>query len=263
MIGPAFNPNEDEFTSKSIFSPNGKIYLRHDGNSGPRIMDFDRCTGQFSNLRLLPYPPEIFSWSAAFSQDSRFLYLSKPSAIWSVDMLATNLSASFDTVGLFNYTYCPAYPNSTTVYSIQEAPNGKIYASVYAGNSRCMSVVERPMLPGLSAEANYGGLALPRWNHLTICHFPHYRLAEDTDSPCDTLSTPTPGDGFYTSTHRQSASSLTDNTTYTVLPAIRANFNEAAREEKRRLGNQLQTLWNDRRKTLQQQPFIKLKTTKQ
>ncbi len=246
-IGPDFSLLDGESTSKSVYSPDGRTYVRHDGNSGPRIMDFDRCTGTFSNLRLLPYPDEIFSLSASFSPDSRFLYLTKPTTIWQLDLTATNISASFDTVGRYNGSYCPTPSWDTKIWLSQEGPDGKIYTTNNVGSSRCMSMIEQPLLPGLGANMAFGGFELPRWNGSTTCHFPNYRLGENENSPCDTLNAQQPNDGFLKSPYQvQAAKSNSGQANdYTILPMLHATPSAEARIEKREQGN-LQKLMYER-----------------
>ncbi len=246
VIGPVFSPEVNDGIGKSIFSPDGRTYVRHDGKSGPRIMDFDRCTGIFSNLRLLPYPAEVYSWSAAFSEDSRFLYLSRPSMVWSVDMKANNLSTSFDTLGRYNWTYSPAPPWGTAISELQEGADGKIYASTWGG-SRCMSRIERPLLPGLAADMNFGSFKLPRWNSSTMCHYPNYRLGENDGSPCDTLNAQAPGDGFIKTLYDAAGKPrVKPQNDYTILPMVPAAPSEEARIEKQLWGDHVKVAWEER-----------------
>ncbi len=232
-IGPGFPLPES--VGKTIFSPDGRIYVRNDAENGLRIMDFDRCTGLFSNLRIVPYPPEIYTWSAAFSPNSRFLYLSNPGTIWRIDLQAPDISESLDTVSLFNGYYCPTALWKTHCWQMQEGADGKIYIASLSSN-RCMSRIEHPNLPGEAADMAWGSFSLPRWNDYTICDFPNYRLGEYDNSPCDTVNLQKPGDGFaYTpyrvgelSTYRGSKND------YTILPMLLAKSNEDARREKKK-----------------------------
>jgi hypothetical protein len=246
FIGPNFSLFDEESTNKSVFSPDGRTYIRNDGNSGPRIMDFDRCTGTFSNLRLLPYPDEIFSFSASFSPDSRFLYLTKPTTVWQLDLTATNIAASFDTIARYNGSYCPNPFGDTRVWMSQEGSDGKIYMINYS-SSRCMSRIEQPLLPGLGANMAYGGFDLPRYNFLTTYSFPNYRLGENEDSPCDTLNAQQPNDGFFKSPYQVQAAKPNSGQAndYTILPMLHATPSAEARVEKREQGN-LQKLMYER-----------------
>ncbi len=238
-IGPVFPEREN--IGKCVFSPDGNTYIRHDGNNGPRIMRFNRCTGLFSNLRLLPYPENtaVFSWSAAISPDSRFLYLSKPTVVWSLDLQVTNPLVSYlDTLARYNGSYCPE-PWSTRFFAMQEAPDGKIYASNYENSSRCMNVIGQPLLPGLAADVAFGGFELPIWNGITSSHFPHYRLGASEGSPCDTLNLQAPEGGFYTSpypaqTLAEQRGSADD---YVIWPVVPGEPSEAARREEQEYGD--------------------------
>jgi hypothetical protein len=238
IIGPNFSLFEEEFISKPVFSPDGRTYIRHDGNVGPRIMDFDRCTGIFSNLRLLPYPEEIFSWSASFSPDSRFLYLTKPTVVWQLDITATNISASLDTIARYNVSYCPTPSADTRVWSSQEGPDGKIY-TINFSNAQCMGRIEQPSLPGLASNMAYGSFDLPRWSILTTCHFPNYRLGENENSPCDTLNFQQTGSGFFKSTYLEQDKKPNhgQSNDYTILPMLSATPSAEARAEKQAQGD--------------------------
>jgi len=262
-IGPAIYP---EFDGKSLFSPDGRTYVRHDSKNGPRLMDFNRCTGLFSNLRILAYPDEIFSWSAAFSPDSRYLYLSKPSLITRIDLLANNINTSFDTLGRYNLSYCAANPSEARVFHMQEGPDGKIYCSS-DGQSHCMTRIEQPKLPGLAADVYYGGFELPRIHFYTICHYPSYRLGEWQDAPCDTLNAQKPGHGFYTSMYTASTVEAEKNPlvqAYKILP-IAAEPNEVARKEKIAFGDLRKLeyeLWRKHKATIETQSTTSDKTHK-
>lgn len=74
-IGPAWQ-DEEGYSSQCAFSPDGKLYVRHSGKTGPRIYDFNRCTGELSNLRIIPYTFGFFTDKLVFSEDNSYLYLS-------------------------------------------------------------------------------------------------------------------------------------------------------------------------------------------
>jgi hypothetical protein len=234
-LGTGFPDHEG--TGKSCFSPNGKFYIRHDDQNGIRIFDFDRCTGVFSNQRILQYPGSVYTWSASFSDDSHFLYLANRTLVYAIDMYNINNIQYMDTVGIFNRSYCD-YPFSTRMYLTQEGPDGKIYCSAREF-SLCMSTIEKPKLISPACEVAYGGFELSRWNDNTICHFPHYRLGEYEGSPCDTLNTQKPDDGFYKSVYNASdeAEAQKDPEADFILIPIGNTATPEAIEEKRRYGD--------------------------
>jgi hypothetical protein len=63
-IGPPFVLTEYE--SESLFSENGELFLRHDSKTALRLYDFDRCSGELSNLRIVPFQEPLHSFYAAF-----------------------------------------------------------------------------------------------------------------------------------------------------------------------------------------------------
>ena len=66
-----------EYQSINAMSPDGNTYVRSDGNHGLYIFDFDRCSGAFENLRVLPFPAgDFFGFATVFAPDSKNLYLS-------------------------------------------------------------------------------------------------------------------------------------------------------------------------------------------
>ncbi len=217
-IGPPFN--ETEYEGESLFSENGELFLRHDSKTALRLYDFDRCSGQLSNLRIVPFQGDAYqhSFYAAFSPNSRFLYVSRPGSVWSLDLQATNLSASYDTVANWELNYYPNYPWATAYGLNQLGPDGKIYWSNWTGSSQAMNVMNYPNLPGDAADCEEEAFYLPRWNSLTINQFPNYRLGEWDGSPCDTLNAQKPGDGFVATLYN--AAEIRRDTTYTILPPI-------------------------------------------
>lgn len=235
-LGSGFPTHET--AAKSVFSPDGRYYIRHDNFNGLRIFDFNRCSGTFSNQRIVQYLDGRYTWSAAFSEDSHFLYLSNQRIFYYIDMYNINNIQVMDTVGAFNRSYCD-YPFNTTVFMTQEGPDGKIYGCGNPGSSLCMSTIEKPMLPAPANEVAYGGFELSRWNRSTICHFPHYRLGEYEGSPCDTLNTQKPDDGFYKSVYNASdeAEAQKDPDSDYILIPIGNTATPEAIEEKRRYGD--------------------------
>jgi hypothetical protein len=188
-----------EVTSQSVFSPDGRYYVRNDGRNGLRIYDFDRCDGTFSNMRYLEFDSlntSFITWSTAFSPDSRYLNISKLSMVWQIDMKADSLA--MDTVMRWPWVSCAPQYNDLNgrIAMMQLAPDGKIYASASQGTALCYSVIHQPNLAGQSIDGHYSGQPLEYFNNGTLQHFPNYRLGELEGSPCDTLNGQRSGDGF-------------------------------------------------------------------
>ncbi|MCB9338269.1 MAG: hypothetical protein H6577_09090 [Lewinellaceae bacterium] len=216
-IGPPFDTIE--YAGKSLFSEDGSLYLRHDTNKALRLYDFDRCTGQLSNLRIIPHNPDEYpSWNAAFSPDDRFLYLNRPGWVRTFDLAEMDFQTTYDTLATWELNFCPSYPFPSSYLFCQLGPDGKIYYS-NASSTRCLNVVNKPAFPGQAADCEEAGFELPGFNYLTLNQFPNYRLGEWDNSPCDTINFQKPGDGFFANEYSPGQSSQVDRS-YTLLPPI-------------------------------------------
>ncbi len=60
---------------QNVFSPNGEKYARYKPPDGLDVMDFDRCTGQFSNWNHIQINDSASGGGVAFSSNSRYLYV--------------------------------------------------------------------------------------------------------------------------------------------------------------------------------------------
>ncbi|MBL7775239.1 MAG: hypothetical protein JNK89_04510, partial [Saprospiraceae bacterium] len=212
-----FVPKENG--GKSLFSPDGNTYLRHDSRTALRLYDFDRCSGQLSNLRIIPYKGQENTFFASFSPDSRFLYLNRPGYVWSLDLLAQDISASFDTLADWELNYYPNFPWSTSYGLTQLGPDGKIYYSNW-GSTQALNLIHRPDLPGDASDCEEDAIHMPRWNDVGITQFPNYRLGKWQASPCDTLQAQGPPAEGFTHTPYQPEKLRTDGGGYTVLAPI-------------------------------------------
>ncbi len=196
ILGDPF-PNV-EARGISTFSPDGTFFARCDANNGLYLMDFNRCTGELSNLRIFPFDQTTgFRFGAvAFSPDGRFIYLSGNEKIVQLDLQAPNLDYSaVDTVQMYDNFADSGPPFLTRFLYPQIGPDDKIYYTT-TGTTPRLHVINRPNLPGLACDVENHGVQLPRINGRTTCFFPNYRLGEWEGSPCDTINGQRPNDGF-------------------------------------------------------------------
>ncbi|MCK6693892.1 MAG: hypothetical protein L6Q97_17560 [Thermoanaerobaculia bacterium] len=192
-IGPPFP--DPEGGGNSLFTPDGRTYIRHDGWNGPRIYDFDRCTGQLSNLRIVPFVHPFATLQAAVSADSRFFYTSNILEVMQLDLWADDIGASMDTVAMYDGFVAPFPPFETGFKFASLGPDGKIYYAT-TGSTTALHIIHRPNLPGTACDIEQHGLKLPKFNSGSMPRFPNYRLGEWETSPCDTLNFQQPGNGF-------------------------------------------------------------------
>ncbi len=215
----AFDFPGDEYQSVNAMSPDGRTYIRCDGINGLHIYDFDRCTGTFGGLRVLPFAdPEFFGFATVFAPDSRHLYVSSRRFVTVLDLYATDIAATLDTLAYLDGQASPFQPFVTGYWNPNLGPDGKIYYAT-TNSTLAMHVIHSPILPGFGADMQQHGLDLPKFNDGTMCLFPNYRLGRWAGSPCDTLGYQGPGGGFEHRVYEPPAQRR-GTAGYTLLPPI-------------------------------------------
>lgn len=186
QIGPV-SGQDPQLPCYSSFSPDGSKYATVAPYGDVILMDFDRCTGLFSN------PDSFFNndsgdpinnpisggVSLAFSPSGRFLYIDIPTELNQYDLWSTQIH---DSIRIRTDT--EFYQMNT----IQLAPNGKIYVSCWDGGSYAIHVINEPDSLGLACDFQFLGQPVLSANAIPLPYFPNYRLGALTGSPCDTLT---------------------------------------------------------------------------
>lgn len=165
----------------SAFSPNGIRYARQQ-HCGIVVMDFDRCSGVFSNARSIKMPPRaVIGGGVAFSQDGGRLFVATQVVIQEADL--SQPIPVLDTLVPINAGA------GSSMLLMQYAPDGKIYLSNH-GRTQAYHVMNTPNQadPGFVQR----GLTLPVFNVRTLPNYPNYRLYDVPGSLCDTLGINTP-----------------------------------------------------------------------
>ena len=164
------------------FSPDGTKYVRYNNTCGLSFFDFDRCTGELSNERLISLP-EVFKPGAftVFSSNSRFCYYNSSKVIMQVDMDDAILQP--DTIAILD-TF--PTPTGAGFVMMQRGPDGRIYISP-GSSTQTYHVIEYPDLKGKACWARPNAIPLPFLSFLALPNIPNYRLGAWKDSPCDTL----------------------------------------------------------------------------
>ncbi|GAB4497447.1 MAG: hypothetical protein OHK0019_31080 [Saprospiraceae bacterium] len=176
------------FGSQAAFSPNGKKYATASYTAGLQVFDFDRCTGKLSNQKSLK---EGFKGSVgngvAFSPNSRYLYVSSDNMLYQFDMNADSLLLGQTLVGVYDsFGWGQGGSLPTSFYQLMLAPNGKIYMTTGNGTIY-LHVIHQPNEAGLACDFEQRGLELSTSHSFSPPNFPHFRLYDFQDSPCDTL----------------------------------------------------------------------------
>jgi hypothetical protein len=186
-IGPVF-PNLDDY-GLAKFSQDGSKYVTGIYGYGPiLIMDFDRCSGEFSN------PDTVFNEASTnpvdnplsgcaaveFSPNGRFIYVSNVVSLNQNDLLSANIQ---DSVAVYTADSNEFYG----INLIQSAPNGKIYGSTFNGGLKAFHVVNYPDSLGESCDFVYGGQPTITYNNMNVPNLINYNLGPLVGSGCDTI----------------------------------------------------------------------------
>ncbi|TAH44314.1 MAG: T9SS type A sorting domain-containing protein [Bacteroidetes bacterium] len=195
-----------------------RLYFNHAGNNLALInvaglveyYDFDRCTGQLSNLRTLhmeEYNAQTFyinyNWSAEFSENDSVLYVStndpSVSYLYQYDLSATNISNSRLLIDSLN--------SPGNGGELKLAADGKIYwagayyngvnwpypydDSVYNQYNMNLSVISSPNQIGQACDfQRYSFYLGGHRSYLGLPNNPNYDLIAKGGTLCDTLGFP-------------------------------------------------------------------------
>jgi gliding motility-associated-like protein len=177
----------------STFSNYGELFvssgiLLSDTSITIEIMDFDRCTGEISNLR----SPIIIGKKSddlknctgiSFSNSDRFLYIVQQYRIYQLDIWSINWqSALFEIV---DTTLSVSDINFEKTYL---APDGKIYIG-NSGGGVGLTVINNPEAEGTACNITYNnkfGIMPISYSGLAMPNMPNFKLGA-LPGPCDTL----------------------------------------------------------------------------
>ncbi|MFN0202344.1 MAG: T9SS type A sorting domain-containing protein [Bacteroidia bacterium] len=181
-------------TMYCLFSSNGLIYTQHINNA-IRIFNFDRCSGHFSNPKIIlaPFSSSSPPSNLVISPNNHFLYYIIADTIYQYNLWASNINATKTIVAItdgFTYTYPGSQSVALVFKSAQLAPNGKIYIS---SGFPYMHVIHAPDSQGTSCNVEQH-FPVPAMPFSGFPHFPNYRLGA-SPSFCDTTSSNEEGIG--------------------------------------------------------------------
>ena len=184
-IGPSYTINQDLAYSK--FTLDGSKYVTACGEGLVAVMDFDRCSGEFSNVETIfnyggtiSNQPISSAASEEFSPNGRFLYVCDVLNLNQYDLWSGNHQ---DSVNIWT--------DSTTDFwemdFLQLAPNGKIYGCTYNGGLDSIHVVNYPDLKGDSCSFVFEGQHTMTGNSNVLPNMINYNLGALVGSGCDTI----------------------------------------------------------------------------
>lgn len=194
-LGP--NSLESDLVGQAVFSADGSRYASVTANSEIAVLNFDRCTGQFSNPIAIHYPaiPPYYCDTPfqstcsggngmAFSPNGRFLYVNTIYYIDQFDLWADTIEKSRITLGLKD----SSFQNSLPFRSQYLCPDGRIYISSYGGGSNKYSLIKNPDEKAPTCNFMKESFVLPTVNANSISNYPNMRLGKVPGGACDTVS---------------------------------------------------------------------------
>lgn len=170
-----------------IFSPDGKKCVKMAGSDGALMFDFDRQTGQLSNMFDLKSKFQITGFAdVSFSRSSRFLYAFNDDYVIQYDLIkpdSMSVVSSRDTIAKYDEA---KYPYANFAMG-NLAPDGKIYIAS-ANSWNVLSVIDYPDRKGKACGFRYVGFVMPSFKRRgAIPNFPNYRLGPLDGSEADSL----------------------------------------------------------------------------
>ncbi len=175
------------------FSQNGTKFICTQTDGGTitehfvRLLDFDRCTGSFSNPQVIDLSSGGIGWGLAFSPSGKFAYACSSNNIFQID--TDNLNVV--TVATYDGFISPVGASccATSFFNMYLAANGKIY--VTSGSSvQHIHEINYPDSSGVACDVQQHAINLVDYLHLrAVPNHPNYYLGCDTASSCVCLTT--------------------------------------------------------------------------
>ena len=188
-IGPPFNRNGSvqDFLGTSVFNLTGDKMASCDYWGPIVVLDFDRCSGEFSNPLVIRNKLEnldssfIGATGLAFSPNGRYLYANDTYALNQYDLWAQDYN---DSVRLHTVdTQTDGY----WIRVMRLGPDGKIYLSTWNGGSAKLHVIHHPDSAGLACDFEYNGQICISINTANLPNMVNYKLGTAVGSGCDTV----------------------------------------------------------------------------
>lgn len=130
------------------FSPDGNKLASTEWGYGVRLYDFNKSTGQVSNLQIVS-GQDFAAWGVEFSPDGSKLYAIRGPRVLQWDLNAGSLAA----IVASQYTVYAASPQEAIFGALQLGIDGKIYCA--RGYANYLSVINNPNVGG--AACNFAG----------------------------------------------------------------------------------------------------------
>ena len=172
------------------FSQDGSKFLLNKSDGGSvvdniiQLLDFDRCTGVFSNLREIDISDGSIGWGLAFSPSGKYIYANSSIHVFQIN----TDSLTVDTVAFYDGFISPPTLSccATTFWNMYLAANGKIYITSGSGVQH-LHEMNYPDSAGVACDVQQHSISLGYAQLRTVPNHPNYNLGPVVGSVCDTL----------------------------------------------------------------------------
>jgi hypothetical protein len=147
-----------------------------------QILDFDRCTGIFSNPQVIPLTSNSYVYGLAFSSNGEYVYSCSSNYIFQVNVSTLIV----DTVAIYDGFCFPNPPWCTSFFNLYLAANGKIYITSGSGVQH-IHEMNYPDSAGVSCDVQQHAIYLGIWSFRAVPNHPNYYLGAADGTVCDSL----------------------------------------------------------------------------
>lgn len=147
------------FGGQSTFSRDGSLYAMYDSRNDLEVLDFDRCSGLFSNARQVAIYDSMNSTGVAISPNNRFVYGSSGLYLYQFDLQNLQNYQTFTWDSFRTPTF-----NLPTLFFTQELmPDNRIYINTGNG-TEFLHVINCPDSLGSACQFYQHSFVLPTIN---------------------------------------------------------------------------------------------------
>ncbi len=164
------------------FSPDGTRYAYFNHTDGLLLYDFDRETGELSDVRKIDIPlvGEAGFATCEWSSNSEFLYLATSDSLWQVEVAFEDLEDGKEFIAAHNGVNDPF---STQFFTSTLGPDCRIYIRP-GSSSYSFHVIHKPNKKGVACDLVQQGISLPEVS--AVGNFPNFpRFRVDEEEKCD------------------------------------------------------------------------------
>ena len=172
---------------QATFSSDGSKYCLSTHGGWLDYLQFDRCSGEFSDAITIHGLDTLGVWGSSFSPNGRFLYASSQVNLYQYDTWNPEMVENAVHIAAWDSFVDPIYHIPIWFFMHQLAADNKIYLSTWGG-SLYFNVINSPDSLGLSCNFQPHSYILPdNAYNVSLPSFPNYDLGTLDGSPCDTI----------------------------------------------------------------------------